>query len=99
MAGTEMQGETLPPEPPDHTMLVGIDPTPGYEGRFVGVWHRRDDGAWVKDAEHHWFSSYCYRSPGAAYTWAEALERGADPTTRLAIVDNLAAARRTSGRQ
>jgi hypothetical protein len=72
-----MTPEEIPAEPADGTMLLGIDPTPGYEGVFVGVWHRRDSGAWVKDEEHHWFSSYCGRTPTQAYTWAEAVARGA----------------------
>jgi hypothetical protein len=76
-----MPDQTVP-EPPAGTMLLGLDPTPGYEGVVVGVWHRRDDSPWA-DGEHRWLCSSCCRHPVKPYTWAEALARGAQPERLL----------------
>lgn len=69
-------------EPPDGTMLLGFDHTPGFAGQLAGVWHRRDGGPF-SDGPHRWYCTYYDRFPTLPYTWEEALARGAHPAMDL----------------
>lgn len=67
----------LPDEPPDGTVLPGIGPN---------AWVRDDlTGAQIEDVRRRWWMT----GKRKGFTWAEALQHGADPGRRLVELPDL----------